>query len=299
MSTEKLNISIKFTMQEGAYDDEISKSDLGEIEVIARFGKKLNIEELEKTKEEKTIIKNVNSAIKILLDELSLPIIQASEKMVHILSPAEYDRVVRPLSSSPNTNDALFVDGRIYIQRSSNEIDLVFDLSHEIAHELSFLKTRATVSKRDGIRFVELGDICQRGYGFCGKNSKIFGVGFNEGVTEMFAHAIRYNYSVITNQDEQNRERLRNYGGYYPQIILLGEMAYEIEPENHAKIFDLYFTCFIDGKNTAIRKVGEFFKSKNNPQGLKIFMAMEGNCESALKAAKKGSYRISGVKRTI
>ena len=98
------------------------------------------LEELEKNEDELTLINDTHVALHDLLSELDLPKVSVPESHIHIITPENYKKC-----SFRGRGITYF--GQIYLQRSSDRIRFLRDLSHEMLHVASMRVTLVSHNK--------------------------------------------------------------------------------------------------------------------------------------------------------
>jgi len=275
---EKHNIDI-------IYGEKINKEDgelLDEIKKVSVRGEVIDLEILEKNKEEKEAIQELNVIVGDFFEEAGFERLSLEEECVHIVSSESFDE-----NRKSSSSEAFFKDGHIYIPRTGNVVDFVCSLSHEMMHDFSYLKTKAGVKikENDEIVFV---NIKRRGYGLHTAKHGTLGVGITEGMCELMTIPIRKRYVERNNIEGTEKEKMRRLS-YYPQILVLEDVFRILDGDNEEESDSYYkfIRGYLFGERDALSEISKKFIKTGRKNGLKILFEMGGDSESAFETAKR------------
>lgn len=277
--SEKWNYNPRINV-EGDIDDELRDTVVRE----SYFGGMAEVPELTMTEHEMKIIYRIQNAIDIFTDQLELARLPIGVDRIHILSTEEYNAL--PFSAH---GVACMVDGHIYVQRNGDYAEMIIDLTHEIAHEISFLKKRVDLNLQEDEIHLTTHEL-RRGFGSrSGSTEEMVGRGFNEAMTEIVAQNIRVLYSQ---DDEAMGENERDWlieapHAYWPQQIVMNKVFEVLEPGNPEQVAADTIHDYFTGKPQTFKDIQKKFADRGIKSGLKILMAMGTSAESAFETAKK------------
>lgn len=276
--SEKWNYNQRINVQ-GDIDADFQDTIVGE----SHFGDMAEVSELTMTEQERKIIYHIENAIDIFTDQLELARLPIGVDRIHILSTEEYNAL--PFSAH---GVACMVDGHIYVQRNGDYAEMIIDLTHEIAHEISFLKKRVDLNLQEDEIHLTTHEL-RRGFGSrSGSTEEMVGRGFNEAMTEIVAQNIRVLYSQ---DDEAMGENERDWlieapHAYWPQQIVMNKVFEVVDPENPGQVAADTIHDYFTGNPQTFKDIQKKFADMRIKGGLKILMAMGTSTESALETAK-------------
>ncbi len=277
--SEKWNYNQRINVQ-GDIDADLQDTIVGE----SHFGDMAEVSELTMTEQEKKIIYRIQDAVDMFTDQLKLSRLSIDIDRIHILTPEEYSAL--PFDT-PGV--ACMVDGHTYVQRNNDSTEMVSDLTHEIAHEISFLKKRVDLNLQEDEIHLTTHEL-RRGFGSrSGSKEEMVGRGFNEAMTEIVAQNIRVLYSQ---DDEAMGENERDWlieapHAYWPQQIVMNKVFEVLEPGNPEQAAADTIHDFFTGHPKTFKDIQKKFADRGIKGGLKILMAMGTSADSALETAKK------------
>jgi len=284
--TEKWNMDIRFDKDSSITEEDLSKKDIKDLRQIVRTSeyaaKKYERYELEKTKNELTIIHRMNEAIKILLADLELPPLTISDKAVHIIKVSEYKKNVKPGAAGHQAG------GNIFITRhSGDEAVFIGDLSHEIAHDLGYHLKKFLITKNEGGNIdIDINEAIKNFIHNTAKGSYV-GIGFTEGMTEIISRGIRRAYSDIAKVGPKQRQKLDKYNAYLDPILVLENIFDLINPDNPDEALYLFAKAYITGDQKIFKIISDKFRAMGIKDGLKILMQMGPTPDDATITAEK------------
>lgn len=245
----------------------------------------LLVDELEKTVEEKQIIQGLSVSVRKILRNLQMKELSIPERHIHILSDEDFDKL-----KTAGTTKAFYRGGHIYVKRKPHsQMDMVSDLSHEIAHKISYLSKELRIRNYEEEPIIDVFNNKQLGFGIHkAYTDKTIGRGFNEAMTEIFSQAIRTVYSEYRDIPSDAESEFTDYPHAYHANILVVEKLYPILNEEHPDeaCVDM-LKSFINGDKQIFQKITSAFRKRGVPDAVKILLEMEPNEQSAIETAKK------------
>ncbi len=177
--------------------------------------------EIEKGERETAAIRDLNSAAARVLADLGLEPLEVPAEAIHFLSPEDF----RDKLQVKETGRSGWLNGHIYMKSGTPDRDLIADLSHEMAHDVSFLSKR--ISSRTGASGAdEIGVRLKRiGFNFPIKPGREGFAGMNEATTEMFSQAMRDAYCDARGLDEEQRRPYFERTAYSPAVLVMEKVC--------------------------------------------------------------------------
>lgn len=250
----------------------------------------LEFVELEKTDEERKMIDTLNQGIERVLRNLGLEPVQVLPESVHLLNEDEFRRLNTEQFGNEDDGDcqAFFYRGHIFAPKRSDQLTWVTinDLVHEFAHAISYQTIRVFVRPRNEKGKIPITPYIKRtGYGFNRKGPAGF-LGFNEGMTELFASDIRVETKDDFGMSEAEKDAYLSIHAYYPQIVLV-DYIFSIlgknDPEmGYVGMKNVSLKSMITGDMSFLKKLEKIKKGS-----IKILTEMGHMPEDALKAAEQ------------
>ncbi len=249
-----------------------------------------NFVELEKTDKERKIIDTLNQGIERVLRNLGLESVQVRPDSVHLLSEDEFKYLNLEQLGNEDDKDcqAFFYRGHIFAPKRSDQLTwlTINDLVHEFAHAISYQTIRVFVRPRNEKGKIPITPYIKRtGYGFNRKGPAGF-LGFNEGITELFASDIRVETKDDFGMSEAEKDSYLSIHAYYPQIVLV-DYIFSIlgknEPEvGYVGMKNVSLKSMVTGDMSFLKKLEKIKKGS-----IKILTGMGNMPEDALKAAEQ------------
>jgi hypothetical protein len=245
----------------------------------SRFDEMLEVEELEKTKEEKRITRDMNRAAKRVLKRLGLERLEVPQKAIHVVDPIRYEKVVR--ENPEDSDEASILGGHIYVPRNHDINQFIKHLSHEMAHEFSYLRKKLIVRPKDKGRINIITRDQRRGYRTELADKMLF-VGVNEAMAEFFAAAIRYEYCQLIQASNKVEDKLSAIDAYIPQVMLMEKFFKLYDGQDGDEGYIQFMRGFITGDMSFMQRLHQYKRGS-----VKILAEMDTKKEDALRAAEE------------
>ena len=177
------------------------------------------VDDLPKTDIERTLVAETSAAANEVLQGQGLPGSPISDARVHVLTDAEFEATIGRGCRGKCAY------GHVYLRRQDDLTNFAHELTHEIAHLISFLAIRVTAETRpDGHRDLQI--LPRRSglslYGLDPAEEDPLFNGLNEAVTEIIAHEIRAALAVSSKiLSADGCQQLIKTWVYLPQIKLI------------------------------------------------------------------------------
>jgi hypothetical protein len=230
-------------------------------------------DELEKTDFEKECLKKLNQAAASCFED-DIDYVFPDEKL-HVLDGKTMKEKFK------DSDPARYRLSHICITRTDDKLKFISSLAHEIAHDLSFQRLPADIEHDDKII---LKNITER----VGFRTEGFGSGFNEGMTDYLASAIKKRYCDLMDMTDDEREIILHQNiGYYPQYLIIRELLEKAGGGDFESARQDLLRSYLFGYADGLKVLAKYFRDKGIPDGLKILFRMEATNESALETAEK------------
>lgn len=248
--------------------------------------------ELEKTNKELIGIDNLNESIARVFEAFGLEPVAVESKKIHVLSAEEFDSMKKRGFVS-DTVIAFFSAGHIFVERLDDEKKWLRDLSHEMAHAVSFQSIRRFVTGEDKKNITVKSRSKRTGYGFW-KPEGLGLRGLNEGVTEFISQGVRHEYAdqFMKEADDEEKKKFAASFTYVSQLMLLDEIFKIVGGGNEEAGLRECIRSFINGDLSFFKKIEKFKKGS-----VKILTEMGSKPGDALEAAEKLGF--SGLAQEI
>ena len=237
--------------------------------------------EEEKTEKDKEIISELNVAASEVFLKLGLEKVVVPTENIHILDREEFFRLAKFLGTS-DTLEGFYYWDQVFVYRGKPEDQFINDLSHEFAHAVSYYSIRNFVKPRDEQGKILVATRNKRlGYGLNQPESLGFR-GFNEGMTEHLARAIRHEVDEKILPAVADRKKFILSGAYWPQIALLDRVFKMIDEQDVTIGYKEFLQGLITGEMSMFKKL-----EKKKKGIVKVLAGMGGEPADALLAAKQ------------
>ncbi len=182
----------------------------------------VEIPEIEKGERESAAIRDLNAAAGRVLADLGLPPLEVPDEAVHFVSPEDF----RDKLKTKETSRSGWSSGHIYMKSGAPDEELISDLSHEMAHDVSYLSKRITTADKPGSEEAETSVKLKRlGFYFPIRAGREGFRGMNEATTEMFAMAMRDAYCDAKGLSEEQRRPYFEATAYSPQVLVMEKVC--------------------------------------------------------------------------
>lgn len=240
--------------------------------------------EVEKNEHEKLIIHQLNEAIANLLDFYDLPPLTISLDSVHIIEPEIF---TQEGPAFEHKLKAFAHNGNIFLPRNADENEFLRQLTHEAMHTIAYAQYERKLTQT-----TKEFNVKKLGFNIF-KPDKIFGKGFDEGITEFMASGLRTAYAEVADLKPEQAEELNEFTDYTPQLLVVLNIfkiltTQGLSPE---EINTLFFQTFITGDKKVHKRLSYKFIDIGIKDGLKILMAMGPKPKDALITAKQLGFQ--------
>lgn len=255
--------------------------------------------ECEKTEDFEEIINGFNNGYKRLVENLGLDIYQIDTDKIHIIyAQALLDYKEYELPNSPKDDAFGFIhDGHMYVRDDLPFVTFLIAFSHEYMHLVSNQRKEVEVFVNEDNPYEIFGSRYSREKSGVfqaktdAKGTKLFGTGFDEALTELFALELR-RLSDFPEELEQEaidylHDDVTTYFGQADLVKKIFEKYFNEEFTPDSEHFKDLLRLYIAEDPKFLNDLQEKFKDNNQHTGLKILYSMDVNSESANKCAKE------------
>jgi len=239
-----------------------------------------------KTKFELSAIYEANSAFREVFEQFGLDDLfsEVSADIIHISGKTYFNKKLKSSVQTCYTYGKLlsfFSYGHIYVCRENNKADFIINLTHEMAHNLSFYMIKVLRTAKKLRLFVLQTGLQKSQYGDKGTSVVNHFSGLNEAVTEIMA---KYARQIIVRDSEllsesEKKNIITYYSAYLNQIEVVNNF---IAKSGVARPIAIKFLlqAYITGNSSLINR------TKLNPKKTNLIKRMDPSPESGKTSLK-------------
>lgn len=261
-------------------------------------------QEAEKTEFHLRTIDQFNSIWAHIAGVIGVSAMTLSAARVHIIKN-EVFRLYTTSHASDVEPQGFVRAGHVYIPDNQDEIEFIFNYSHEFAHVISRSKELVVVQAQEisdevvdltlAVQFVRVGvDQASVRKEKTGNDAGKFrghryGAGFNEAMTEMIAQQLRQVYvDALSKVSRRKKNKLLEYDAYETQIMVVDALLVKYFGTSDVEVQQVFhdmIRLMTVGDPKLLRELHIQMRANGYPDGLKKLFAMGLTIESALECA--------------